>query len=564
MSPVSRSRLLLLGLDGATFDLIAPWVAEGRLPTLVRLLREGAAGPMRSVPNRNSAAAWSSIVTGMNPGKHGIYWFVEYRDDYSYVFINASFREGAPLWRLLGEAGRPALVLNVPMTYPAEPLDGVLIAGLDGPGAHDPRFAYPPGIVAEVEAALGAPYIVEVGMPGLVKAGRYDEALAEAHRAIDQRAAVARHLMRTRPWDLCMLVFRETDPVQHFFWKFMAPDGFRVDPAAVARYGGAIREVYEHIDAALGTLVAEAGPHDHVMVISDHGAGPDSGKARSLQRWLAALGLLRFRADGRAGWRGRALRALFAGVHALDRRLPVATKRRLAHALPGLRQRTKVLMSYAHIDWQGTRAYSDGKRPDIWINLRGRQPAGQVAPGAEYDALCEFIRRQFTAARGLPDGRPVVRAVYLRDEVYHGPHVVRSPDLIVEWERGAAPEAVLFPDGTVVRMREGGLDPMEQLVCGGHEPEGILILRGPAVAPGARVEGATVMDVAPTALYLLGEAVPEAMDGVVRAEALRAEVTAAHPPRTRHAVAAAAARAGYDRADEAAIRDRLRGLGYVD
>ncbi len=560
------AKVFVIGLDGATMDLIDPWVAEGRLPNLARLMRDGAAGRMRSVPNRNSAASWSSIATGRNPGKHGIFWFVEYKDDYSYVFVNASFRDGTTMWRQLSDAGHPVIVMNVPMTYPAEPVNGVLIAGVDGPGLHDPRFAYPATVVEELRREVGD-YTVEVGMPAHVKGGRYAQALEETHQAIDQRLAAARWLMTSRPWEFSMVVFRETDPVQHFFWKFMQPESFQVSPEEIARFGNGIRDVYEHLDTAIGQLLEVVGENVNVLVVSDHGAGPDTGKARSLQRWLEALGLLSFQSaspNGQRKLRALALRTMLAGVHAVDKRISYRMKKRIAHTLPWLRRRTRVLMSYGNIDWTRTRAYSDGKRPDMWINLRGRQPLGQVEPGRGYDEICAFIKQKFTSARGRRDGRPVVRAVYRRDEAYHGPHVHKSPDLVVEWEKGAAPDAVVFDDGTVVGMRERIADPMEQLVCGGHEPDGILIMHGPDVQRGAAITGSTVVDVAPTVLYLLNEPIPDDVDGQVRREAIREDVLAARPVRVRPAEELVGARSGYNSTDEAEIRDRLRGLGYVE
>ena len=119
------NRVLMIGIDSATFDSMTPWIEEGQLPNFARLLREGAAGKLESVPNINSAPAWSSIVTGKNPGKHSIFYFVE--DDsehYSYQYLNASFRTAKPIWQILSEAGKRVGVINVPISYPAEPLNG--------------------------------------------------------------------------------------------------------------------------------------------------------------------------------------------------------------------------------------------------------------------------------------------------------------------------------------------------------------------------------------------------------------------------------------------------------
>ena len=100
-------KVLVIGLDAATLNLIQPWAEEGRLPNSARFFREGAYGHLESVPNMNSASAWSSLVTGKNPGKHGIFWFVEENvQDYEHTYVNASFRDGAAVWRILSEQGK--------------------------------------------------------------------------------------------------------------------------------------------------------------------------------------------------------------------------------------------------------------------------------------------------------------------------------------------------------------------------------------------------------------------------------------------------------------------------
>src|SRR3972149_5948592 len=116
-----KPRVLVIGIDAATMDLVRPWAEAGQLPAFARLFREGTQGLLRSVPNRNSAAAWTSMMTGKNPGKHGIFFFTEYQEgSFDYSYVNASYRDGVTLWRLLSDAGLQVGVINVPMTYPAE------------------------------------------------------------------------------------------------------------------------------------------------------------------------------------------------------------------------------------------------------------------------------------------------------------------------------------------------------------------------------------------------------------------------------------------------------------
>ncbi|CAN5582419.1 hypothetical protein BH18ACT16_BH18ACT16_02430 [soil metagenome] len=241
-SPTSElPKVLIIGLDALTPRLVEKWVAEDRLPNIGRFLAEGAWGTMKSVPNRNSAPAWSTMVTGLNPGKHGIFWFTE--DDpenYQYKFINGSYRRGKAFWQVLSEEGQRVGVMNVPVSFPAEEVNGVFVAGVDSPSADDPRFTHPPELRKEVIAAAGGEYYVYPALARYVVAGQPDEGLDRLHRSIDKRAAVAEHLMTRAPWDTFMAVFTESDVVKHFFWRHME-DPLEGDSP---RHQNAIRDTY--------------------------------------------------------------------------------------------------------------------------------------------------------------------------------------------------------------------------------------------------------------------------------------------------------------------------------
>jgi predicted AlkP superfamily phosphohydrolase/phosphomutase len=567
-------RLLIIGLDSATFDVIDPWAKDGRLPNLSRLLQEGATSNLESVPNMNSAPAWSSIATGKNSGKHGIFWFVE--DDpehYDYQYINASFRTAKPVWQILSEAGKRVGVINVPMSYPAEPLEGFLIAGLDAPSPEAPSFSYPPDLFPWLRQELGE-YIIEPGLPSLMKAERLDKAENLLYKTISQRQCYARHLITEEQWDVFFVVFTALDSAQHFFWKYMEPKRFDVSPEEVGRYGQVILNVHQMLDDAIGELVELAGPDTRVMILSDHGMGATDSRNKLLPYWLESLGLLAFEGNeaglfGSPIQQGRKmlLDALVAAFRQVDKRLTREAKMKLARAFPQLRKMTEIHMQIGRIDWSRTKAYANGKRSEIWINLKGRQPQGTVEPGMEYDELCTSIDEKLRAARDPETGEPYVERVVRRDEVYSGAWVHRSPDLIVRWHRGGWIDNYVFGDRTGLEIKRiiSQQDPIARLGSGHHTPQGILILHGEGIRPGVRIEGACVYDIAPTVLYLMGLPIPSDMDGQVLTRLLEEDLPAAHPIRT---VAAEETEAGdrqiYTDEEEQIIGERLRNLGYVE
>jgi predicted AlkP superfamily phosphohydrolase/phosphomutase len=555
-------RVLVIGLDALTPQLVEKWVAEDRLPNIGRFLSQGAWGPLNSVPNRNSAPAWSTLVTGLNPGKHGVYWFTE--DDpenYSYKFINGSYRQGKPFWRVLSEEGQRVGVINVPLTFPADEVNGIFVAGLDSPSADDPRFTHPPELRREVVEAAGGEYWVYPALARFVVAGQADDGLDRVHRSIDRRLAVATRMMTTRPWDAFMVVFTESDVVQHFFWRHMddpAPD----DPE---RHRNAIRDTYEHLDRVVGELVEAAGSDTVVVLVSDHGARYEEGLARALPSWLEQLGLLEYRAEPRRA----SVKAVAEGAAAktfrqLDKRLSPEAKHKLSRRLPWLRKRVEVMMSFAKVDWARTKAYTDGKRPEIWINLRGRQRDGIVAPH-DYETIRDEIVAALTSARCVKTGQPLVRRVMRREEAYSGPYVDRSPDLIVEWMDAGGCLDIAYPDGRALTLRKQHLpdDPFDHLVNGGHDQHGIVALLGSGVAAG-RIEDAQIADVAPTLLFLRDAAIPSDVDGKVLASALAGELLSERAARRGDPSVGSDGSDDYSGEEAAEIRARLKSLGYVE
>jgi predicted AlkP superfamily phosphohydrolase/phosphomutase len=560
---VTHPRVLVIGLDALTPQLVEKWAAEDRLPNIARLLRDGAWGPMRSVPNRNSAPAWSTMVTGLNPGKHGVYWFTE--DDptnYQYRFINGSFRRGKAFWSVLSDEGQRVGVMNVPLTFPAEKVNGVFVAGLDSPSADDPRFTHPSELRNEVIEAAGGEYWVYPALARFVITDKADEGLDRLHKSIEKRAEVTKHLMTSREWDVFMAVFTESDVVQHFFWRHME-DPRPEDPP---RHRDAIRATYEHLDRVVGELMDVAGEDTVVMLVSDHGARHEEGLARVLPNWLEQLGLLSYR-HGSDARTVRSLRvaAVSKSFRQLEKRLSPEAKHKLSRRLPWLRRRAEAVMSFGKLDWAHTKAYTDGKRPEIWVNLRGRQSQGIVDP-EQYEEVRQEIIDSLTSAICDRTGQPLVRRVLRREEAYSGPYVERSPDLVVEWRDGGNCLDIAYPDGKRLRLAKQHLpdDPFDYLVNGGHDPYGIVAMHGPGIRK-ANIEDANIEDFTPTLLFLRDAPIPSDVDGKVLEDALTPEAVRSRTKKVgAEATISVDSGSGYSEEEAEEIRDRLKSLGYVE
>jgi predicted AlkP superfamily phosphohydrolase/phosphomutase len=527
--------LLIIGWDGATPALIEPWIADGTLPHLAQLARRGAYAPLRSLLHPLSPAAWTSAFTGLNPGRHGVWDFGQLRPGtYEVHHTDASMRHGATLWDIAEECGLRTVVMNVPLTHPApEPSRGVFVPGL---GAATLQGACWPRSLAGLIASEAPDYVIDVNS--------YDHAdpadfLAALQSMVEARALVAEALLRREQPDLFVCTFVATDRVQHAFWQQTAlPDG---DGSRLGwRFADAVKDIHVRLDAALGRLIHAAGPEATVLVVSDHGFGDLQGDIY-LNSVLEDMGLLDV-------WRPDA-----APRGPLGR-----LKSRLVSALPPALRRAGPSAdapppTFGDIRWESTRAYARGLFGQVWLNLRGREPLGQVEPGPEADALLSAITERLLALR-TPDGRePLIDAVFRGGELYEGPLLEQAADLVVvprdfRWMtrsgREFGPRGELFGPAAVGHT-------------GNHRMNGVLVAGGPGVNPNEALPLCRLLDLTPTALALLGIEVPRRLDGEPMTDLLGCDVAWTDELPWRDPPAPD------DGADPARLAAQLEGLGYL-
>jgi predicted AlkP superfamily phosphohydrolase/phosphomutase len=534
--PVTE-RLLIIGLDGATFDLIDPWIAQGRLPHLASLMERGLRGPLQSTFPPATFPAWSSFMTGKNPGKHGLYDFVRLRPgSYRLEFVGARSRKGPTIWRLLSDHGLRVGIMGLPTTYPPEAVNGFMISGFDSPVSTgtDPSFIYPRSLFAELKERTGPYQITDLGQ-FRVNGRWHIRALDHIHQTLERKIAIAAYLLKKEPWDLFMVLFGESDTVGHHFWAFHDSRSPRYHRCDREDLSNAIRSVYQRLDAAIGELIALRHPGTSVMILSDHGFGGSGEKVIHLNRWLQREGYLSF--AGRNGWKRAGASALrSAGLKLLPLKVQESLFRRGAGLADALLSETRM----GAIRWRRTRAFSTEMNtlPGIWINLRGRCPQGIVAPGREYERLREALREDLGRFTDPETGHKVVARVYRREELYHGPCLQEAPDLLLELNLDRGYSYTCLPGGG-----RGDGEPIRRLrsrerlgakggsMNGSHRRQGIFLFArdgragswgtgqngdaGNGPAGRRQIERLSIMDLAPTILRFFGVPVPKDMDGRV-------------------------------------------------
>lgn len=373
---------------------------------------------------------------------------------------------------------------------------------------------------------------------------------------------------------LLHVVFRATDRVQHWFWKHMDPQHPLRIPGD-EKYADVILETYQRIDEMLGQFIGRLGDEVTLVVVSDHGAIPMSNKVIYLNTWLAQEGFLKFKSDSGSGTRihktlvSGSLWKLWRG---LRQNLSAEVKRALKKAFPRLERKVISHLTFTGIDWTRTQAYAMEQRAAIWINLEGREPQGCVKPGEEYERLRDEITQRLRDFRDPQTTRPVVERIYKREELYHGPHLDKVPDLLLCLSEDGYRYRTAKHDPR--RKREEAVEILgpdqimaEYRASAGHALDGVCIFRGEGIKAEYEIKGAHIMDVAPTILYLIGEAIPNDMDGRVLEEIFHPEFLASHPKAFRDVQPREAKdldRRTYTDAEEQEIKERLQGLGYLD
>lgn len=362
-------RLFVLGLDGSPLPLLRRLIGAGDLPHLARLFEQGTAVEMTSSLPDVSAVAWTSINTGKNPGKHGIYGFVDRKPGTDDIEVmTATHTRARTIWEIVSDAGRRAIAINVPLSYPPQRINGIVVSDFLAPTLA--KAVYPTALRPELEA-IG----YRIDTDPWVARQSLDAFLDDFAITAEKRAEAVEMLMAREEWALFMVVFMETDRLHHFLWRYMEEE----DP----RYGPKFIEAYRQIDTLVGRIVSHLRADDELILLSDHGFTTLRHELY-LNVWLEREGHLRFQPGAEKG--------------------------------------------LASID-PTSRAFSlDPGR--IYVNLAGREPKGRVPPDAA-QALVAELETRLRALRDPETGEAMVRSVYRAGEIYHGPERRRAPDLLV-------------------------------------------------------------------------------------------------------------------------------------
>ncbi len=478
-------KVLMIGLDGATFDLLLPLMEQGFMPTLKKIVDNGVHGDLMSTRNPLTPPAWTSMITGRSPHVHGIYDFLRpttLEDGSVFLHVNDSRDcRAETLWSIASRQDKRITSLNFYGHSPAAPVNGYLASGFV-PWKHLRHGMYPSSLLDMVKGLPGFDYknlAMDIGeekkcVQGLLE-GEHEDWIKLQQDRDTAWADLCVHLTETAPSDITALVMDGPDKIQHLFWRFVAPDLVQAPGDAwYDRIRSLCLDYYRGLDRNIQRLIEAAGPETTVVMTSDHGFGATT-EIVYINEWLARKGYLKW-SDEAAG---------------------DATGQLTAN---------KIKDHLGMIDWKNTLAFSPTPSSNA-IYIKRAKGNGKGVRAEEYLDFCLKLKQELQDYRDPATGEQVFVQVDL-NKLEGTPYVEPSPDVTLHLRDGGF-VSILKSDEIVVPRKHPD---------GTHRPNGIFIAYGPGIKSGVRIDPLQIVDITPLLLHVVGLPVPADMEGRVPTE----------------------------------------------
>lgn len=476
------TKVLVIGLDSADSRLLTRLSASGYLPALQSLFSRARWGTLKSPPGLADDGTWASFYTGVSPAQHGRYFYRSIMPGtYNVPRWDDRHLMKPPFWDLLSDAGMRSAVIDVPKCPLSTGINGVHVTDWRVHGRDHATASKPVELTAKLYSQFGSDTTDSLTGNHWPCDGKrldveyYDIFLNRLKKSAKDKLTFSTELLQHGNWDLFLVVFKEAHCVGHKFWHLIDSSHPEFSEELAARYGDTIKEIYSHLDSAIGKLIEMAGPDANVIVFSDLGMGSNYTGNFLLDEILHRLELARLSSAARLKQHIQLL-ALAASRHWFGRGGHVFSRKiRQFYALPNGEQ-------------SGA----------IRINLSGREPHGAISPGADYEASCDYLTEALLELIDPNSGKPIVDEVIRTREIYEGQHADRLPDLLVMWNRDRPIRTAASRLTGVIHRPDSGIR------TGGHTADGLYIFAGPGVRAQQHAPAASIMDIAPTVAKLLG------------------------------------------------------------
>lgn len=481
-------KVFVIGLDGATFDVINPLIEKGKLPNIEGLIKKGASSRMISTIPPLTAPAWLALSTGLNPGKTGAYDFLKRKEikTSELTTVSSDDFKGRAFWDFLSANGKKVTIVNYPMLFPPYEINGSMISGI-GTSWHE-KITYPSDLKKEIAKWTNGSYKVIIKL--LDKYEDIDLFMKDLYNMFYQRLKVVKKLME-REWDLFFTVFAATDRIQHLMWKYLDENHpfYNKDNSSKCRL--IFERFWAHVDEAIGELVDRLPRDTNILIVSDHGFG-SVVQTFNLPRWLVEKGYMKMNKK-----KGTTIKI----PQKLKMRLKKLRYSRMRKFIPDKIFRSLyekiVSMSFGKIDFDNSSAFTL-PHSDIMGMIYILDPSVKQKLIKDLENIGDDI------------GKKTEVLFFLKEDIYKGNEIDKLPDIFFtldDWK-------TYFKH---TRLDDTLYDPFpySTRITGTHRPDGIFVGVGPNFKENVNTNKISIFDIAPTILYLLEEKISSDMDGRV-------------------------------------------------
>jgi len=497
-------KTFIFGIDGASPDLITKWIQEGHLPNLKKIRQSGVSGKLTSTFPPLTGPAWSSFQTGVNPGKHGVFNWLDLSSSYQGKLINRNSIKTKTIWKQISSKGGRVGLISVPVTYPPEKIHGLIVPGFLTPSSTSNR-SYPGEVVSELfKVAPDFKYTLEP----MILGQKTRDWVSGLRKAVRDRGSAARHFYKNyfnkTSKEVFMTHFVETDRVQHFLWNDGTDD---YDPRL---------EVFKQVDTEIGKTINLAPDDSAFIVLSDHGFGPFTNTF-NINNWLKSEGYLKLNGKIRTriksglsslGFTEQNMKSFGKFLYSIARRLRLLENPTMD--LPNNNLLNSIFLSSKDVDWKRTLAYSRSDIGNIRINLSNRERKGVVTEDNYYE-LREEIIEKLSRIKAPDTDNYMADWVKPKEEIYSGPYTEEAPDILFNSLEGTGCYGSILGYGAIMFFNSSIFS--KSYNPGHHRRDGILMACGKGIKRAKR--DASLLDLAPTILNLNSFEIPKQMDGKV-------------------------------------------------
>lgn len=486
-------KVLIIGLDGATWDIIMPAIKNNKLPTFKKLIKHGVHGSLFSTIPPYTVPAWNTCTTGKKPGKLGIFALIQ-KIPKTYTFKPFFFivkEKRHHVWDILGDFGKKVVVANVPSVTEAWRVNGVLVAG-DFMNLNHEKRSYPRELMSQIKKDVEFPKWKKLGEVKV--SSTFKDAL---RRAVIKRSKIFQYLLTTKPWDFGFIVFTEPDRIQHKSWENK----------------GYILEIHQQLDTEIAKILKIIDKDTIVLFVSDHGFG-ESKYDFNLNIWLQREGYLTLASKTKKNKKKK--RNLFLEIirillydYDLKRYVsPIVAK------LPFGVQKSMVQKVVPHeieasdVDWNKTLAYSKSGFGEIYLNVKDREPSGIIESGDEYERIREEIIKKLKDLKNPDNNKKLNPRIFKCEEIFGEDYLNQPPDLLINTDENIT--SVSARVGINKIFSKGPYS-------GNHRSNGFFLAYGPGIKKNIELD-TEILNITPTILHIFDIPLPYDVDGCVISE----------------------------------------------